>query len=431
MKLLFKHADLLTLEDGRWVTHRSAYLGIDGDTICAVSDHRPDMAFDLEKDMSGKLILPGLINCHCHSPMVFLRGIGSDLNLQDWLYHYIFPTEARWTDHGIRCASELAILEMLSSGITSFSDMYYRSPITIEALCRAGMKANICRSTQGRPDLPYRENQDCKEGIALFDAYQNYNNGKIKIDFCIHAEYTNTPETIEAYSAECFARGARMHLHLSETQKEHAECVAKYGLTPSALFEKLGTFRSPTTAAHCVWVTDDDIEILRRNGVSPVHCPTSNMKIGSGFAPIQKMLDRGLNVTLGTDGAASNNNLNMLEELHLAAVIHNGFTHDPTVLKPGDLLKMATINGAKLQGRPDTGELKVGKKADLAAIDFDKPHLIPAFDYPAMIAYSVQDSDVCMTMVDGRILYENGEYKTLDAERIQAESREALKELYA
>ncbi len=430
MRLLLKHADLLTLMDGEWITLRDGYLGIDGDTICYLSEAKPTEAFDAEKDLRGKLVMPGLINCHCHAPMVFLRGIGSDLNLQDWLYHYIFPTEARWTDKGVKAASYLSILEMLSSGITSFSDMYYHTEQMIEALTDAGMKANLCRSTQGRSDLPYAENSDCKEGLALFDRYHGCNNGKIRIDLCIHAEYTNTPETIRAYSEACFQRSARMHLHLSETKKEHEECIAKYGMTPAALFEHLGTFRSPTTAAHCVWVSDDDIEILRRNGVSPVHCPSSNMKIGSGFAPVQKMLDSGLNVTLGTDGAASNNNLKMFEEMHLAALIHNGHSHDPTVMKPGELLKMATVNGAKLQGRDDTGVLAVGKKADLIAVDFDRPHLIPAMDYPAMLTYAVQDSDVCMTMVDGRILYENGEFKTLDEEKIKAEARIALRELY-
>ena len=430
MKLLLSHADILTLRDGQWHTLRNAYLGIHNDTICYLSETAPAETYDRVKAMPGKLLIPGLINCHCHAPMVFLRGIGSDLKLQDWLYHYIFPTEAKWTDAGIRAASELAILELLASGVTSFSDMYYRNERTIEALCEAGMKANLCRSTQGRPDLPYENNTDCKEGLALFDRFHGYNGGKIRIDLCIHAEYTNTPETIEAYSAACFERGAGMHIHLSETRHEQLECIKKFGMTPAALFEKLGTFKNPTTAAHCVWVTQEDMDILKANGVSPVHCPSSNMKIGSGFAPIQQMLDGGINVTIGTDGAASNNNLNMIEEMHLASIIHNGYTGDPTVVKPGDVLKMATVNGAKLQGRPDTGNLELGKKADVVAIDFDKPHLIPALDYPAMLCYAVQGSDVCMTMVDGQILYENGEYRTVDAERIRAESHHALKELY-
>ena len=430
MKLLLSHADILTLRDGEWHTLRDAYLGINGDTICYLSELPPAEVYDRVKPMAGKLLIPGLINCHCHAPMVFLRGIGSDLSLQDWLYHYIFPTEAKWTDAGVRAASELSILELLASGVTSFSDMYYRNVQSIEALCEAGMKANLCRSTQGRPELPYEKNTDCKEGLALFDEFHGFNGGKIRIDLCIHAEYTNTPETIEAYSAACFERGAGMHIHLSETRREQLECIKKYGMTPSALFEKLGTFKNPTTAAHCVWVTQEDMDILKANGVSPVHCPSSNMKIGSGFAPVQQMLDRGINVTIGTDGAASNNNLDMLEEMHLASIIHNGYTGDPTIVKPADVLKMATINGAKLQGRPDTGSLEVGKKADVVAIDFDKPHLIPALDYPAMLCYSAQSSDVCMTMVDGRILYENGEYLTLDAERVRAVARTALKELY-
>lgn len=430
MKLLLSHADVLTLENNGWHTLRDAYLGIEDDTICYLSETPPIEVYDSVKDLHGKLLIPGLINCHCHAPMVFLRGLGSDLNLQDWLNHYIFPAEAKWSDRGIRAASDLAILELLASGVTSVSDMYYRNAMTIEAFCEAGMKANLSRATFGRPDLPFDRNADCKEGLALFDEFHNYNHGKIRIDLCIHAEYTNTPDTIEQYSAACLERGAGMHLHLSETRQEQEACIAKYGITPTALFEKLGTFKNPTTAAHCVWVTREDMEILLANGVSPVHCPTSNMKLGSGFAPIQEMLDLGINVTIGTDGAASNNNLNLIEEMHLASVIHKGYAKDPTVVKPADVLKMATVNAAGLQGRKDTGELRVGKKADIVALDFDRPHLIPAMDYPAMICYSAQSSDVCMTMVDGRILYENGSYLSLDAERIRSEARVALKELY-
>ena len=430
MKLLLKNCDILTYENGAWRTLRNAYLGVDGDKICWLSETRPLDNYDEEKSMSGKLLMPGLVNCHCHSPMVFLRGVGSDLNLQDWLYQHIFPAEAKWTDAGVKSASYLSILEMLACGVTSYSDMYYLNRNTIEAVTEAGIKANICRSTMGYPDVRYEDNVECAEGIALFDEFHNSADGRVRIELCIHAEYTNTPDNIRAFSAACKERGARMQLHLSETKREHEECIAKYGKTPAELFDSLGTFENPTTAAHCVWVSDSDIDLLLARGVSPVHCPSSNMKIGSGFAPIQTMLDRGLNVTLGTDGAASNNNLNMFEEMHLASIIHNGYHHDPVIVKPGDLLKMATLNGAALQGRPDTGNLCVGMKADIIAIDFDKPHLIPAFDYPAMLAYAAQDSDVCMTMVDGRILYENGEFKTLDAEKIKAEARIALKELY-
>lgn len=168
-----------------------------------------------------------------------------------------------------------------------------------------------------------------------------------------------------------------MHIHLSETKKEHEECIAKYGKTPAQWFNDLGTFDSPTFAAHCVWVTEEDMALMLEKGVSPVHNPTSNMKLGSGFAPIPRMLELGLNVALGTDGAASNNNLNMMEEMHLAAVLHNGFTHDPTLMKPAQVLNMATRNGARLQGRNDTGVLEVGKKADIIAIDLNRPPSLP------------------------------------------------------
>jgi 5-methylthioadenosine/S-adenosylhomocysteine deaminase len=207
--------------------------------------------------------------------------------------------------------------------------------------------------------------------------------------------------------------------------------VEKYGKTPARWFYDLGTFDSPTFAAHCVWVTEEDMALMLEKGVSPVHNPTSNMKLGSGFAPVQRMLDLGLNVALGTDGAASNNNLNMLEELHLAAVLHNGYHRDPTILKPAQLLAMATRNGARLQGREDTGELAVGKKADIIALDLTKPHLYPNLDPLALTVYSAQGGDVAMTMVDGKVLYENGEFLTLDRERILHDAKAAVKRLYA
>ena len=194
-----------------------------------------------------------------------------------------------------------------------------------------------------------------------------------------------------------------MHIHLSETKKEHQECIDKYGKTPARWFADLGVFDIRTMAAHCVWVTEDDMRLLLEKGVGVVHNPTSNMKLGSGFAPIQKMRNMGIKVAIGTDGAASNNNLNMFEEMHLASVIHNGYTGDPTIMKPEEVLKMATVNGARLQGREDTGELRPGMCADIVAIDLNRPHLFPVLDPLALLCYSVQGSDVYMTMVDGQI----------------------------
>lgn len=431
MKTLFTHCAILATENGALRCLQNACLGIDGDTIDYIGTERPAAPYDREKDMSHRLLAPGLINCHGHTAMTLLRGIGSDLPLQEWLFDKMMPIEDRLTAQDIKAGNALALLEMIATGTTSYSDMYFEPRTAAENAVEAGIKANICRPVQSfDKDEPYEKNARAKESIRLFKDCHNMAEGRVRIDFAIHAEYTCFPHIVEAYSADCKALGGRMHIHLSETAKEHGECIQRYGKTPARWFEDLGTFASPTAAAHCVAVSEEDMELMLARGVSVIHNPTSNMKLGSGYAPIPKMLDMGLNVALGTDGAASNNNLNMMEELHLAAVLHNGFHHDPTLMKPAQLLAMATINGARLQGRPDTGSLEVGKKADIIAFDLDRPHLYPNLDPMALLVYSAQGSDVVMTMVDGRVLYEDGEFLTLDAEKIMAEAKAAVSRLY-
>lgn len=431
MKTLLKNADVLLYDGKKYEVKEKFFIGIDGDKIDYIGGEKPTSEYDYTKDMQGKLLMPGLINCHSHSPMVLLRGIGSDLPLDKWLFDTVFPIEDRLTAEDIDAGSKLALLEMIAGGTVSFSDMYFEPQTTVKAVAESGMKANISRPVQSfdvneTPEQSYR----IKESLALFDEFNNAADGRILIDFCIHAEYTCTEAITAAYSALCNERGGLMHIHLSETDKEHRECIEKYGKTPTEWLNDLGVFDSRAFAAHCVAVTDNDIEILKSKNVSVVHNPTSNMKLGSGFAPITKMLSRGLNVALGTDGAASNNNLDMFEEMHLASVIHNGCLKDATVMSADEVIKMATLNGAKLQGRTDCGELAVGKKADIIAISLDKPHLFPALDKKALITYSAQSSDVYMTMVDGKIIYENGEYKTLDKEKIYFDVKKSVERLY-
>ena len=431
MKLLLKNCDILAADGGGYRWLKNAYLGIDGSVIDYIGESRPAAPYDREKDMSGRLLAPGLINCHGHTAMTLLRGVGSDLPLQEWLFEKMMPIEDKFTARDIQVGNALALLEMISTGTTSYSDMYFHADTAVENAVAAGIKANLCRPNQCfNPEETYAQNTRAQESIQLFKDCNGMADGRVLIDFSIHAEYTNFPHIVEAYSADCKALGGRMHIHLSETKKEHDECVAKYGKTPARWFNDLGTFDSPTFAAHCVWVTEEDMALMREKGVNPVHNPTSNMKLGSGFAPIPRMLELGLNVALGTDGAASNNNLNMMEEMHLAAVLHNGFTHDPTLMKPAQVLNMATRNGARLQGRGDTGSLEVGKKADIIAIDLTRPHLFPNVDPLALMTYSAQGSDVVMTMVDGRILYENGEFLTLDADRILHAAKTCVERLY-
>ena len=431
MKTLFTNADILLRKDGAYETLKGAFLGVDGDTICYIGSERPQEKYDAEKNMTDKLLMPGLINCHSHIPMTLMRGVGSGLPLHEWLFDSIFPIEDKLVAEDIAAASRYALLEMIAGGTTSFSDMYFFPAMTAEAVAEAGMKANLNRCVQCFVDgQTVEQTYQIPESLALFDKYHNTENGRIRIDFSVHAEYTCKPHIVEAYSRMCAERGGRMHIHLAETAREQQECIDRYGKTPTEWFESLGTFDAPTAAAHCVAVTESDMDILAKHGVSVVHNPTSNMKLGSGFAPIRRMIDKGINVTLGTDGVASNNNLNMFEEMHLADIIHDGYHNDPTHIDSAWVLDMATVNGAKLQGRDDTGVLDCGKKADIIALDLSKPHLYPNFDTVALITCSAQASDVCMTMVDGKILYENGVFLTLDADKVYADMKSAVARLY-
>mgnify|MGYP000442912537 CR=1 FL=1 len=432
MRTLLKGADILLRKENGYETLHGAYLGVDEAKIDYIGEERPEKTYDLEKDMSGRLLAPGLINCHSHIAMTLMRGIGSGLPLQDWLFKAIFPIEDKLVREDIAAASRFALIEMIAGGTTSFSDMYFFPAETVAAVAEAGMKANISRCVQCFDEnQTVEQNTQIPQSVELFEKYHNAENGRIRIDFSIHAEYTCKPHIVRAYSELCKAHGGRMHIHLSETQREVDECIARYGKSPVAWFEELGTLDSPTAAAHCVAVSDEDIAILKRHGVNVIHNPTSNLKLGSGFAPVRKLMDAGINLALGTDGAASNNNLDMFEEMHLADIMPCGYRHDPTEVSSAEVLDMATVNGARLQGRSDTGVLAVGKKADIIALDLDKPHLYPNFDTPALLTCAAHSSDVVLTMVDGKILYENGEYKTLDREKVFYEARAAVKRLYA
>lgn len=430
--ILFKNAGILATNNNKFEFIENGYLGVDGDKIDYIGKEEPKKKYKEEKDSSGLILTPGFVNCHGHSAMTLLRGVGSDLPLQDWL-HVMWPVEDRMNEDDLRCGMELAIMEMLSSGTTSFTDMYLMPWAVADTIGRSGIKANFSRVMQAfseMSDSDYDSYYRVKETEDLVSAFHNSYSERLKVDYAIHAEYTCKPLVVRRYSEDCLKKGLKMQIHLSETKKEHVECIEKYGKTPTEWFNDLGCFENPTLAAHCVWVEESDMDILKEKGVTVVHNPTSNLKLGSGFAPIPKMIEKGINVALGTDGAASNNNLNFMEEIHLASIIHNGRLGDPTVMDPETVLKMATINGAMAQGREDTGSLEVGKKADIVAFDVNKPHLTPNLNPEALLVYSAQGSDVCMTMVDGNILYENGEFKTIDKERVYSEVKKSIARLY-
>ena len=422
MKTLFKNCKILVRDNGVYRVLDNAFLSVDGALIDYIGTEMPKEAYDAVKDYAGKLLMPGLYNCHTHSPMVLLRGIGNDKPLHTWLNDYIFPREAKLTAAQIKTASELAIMEMLASGTVSFTDMYFFSEQTAEAVCESGIKANLTKQIQFSDQNPHI----VKDSLEFIQTYDGEADGRLLADFGVHSCYTCDFDTVAKFSTLCRENGGRMHLHLSETQKEFDDCLRQSGMTPTQWFLKAGALGAKTTAAHCVVLTEEDRTILAETGVNVAHCPTSNLKLGSGFAPIPELLEKGVNVTLGTDGAASNNNLNLFEEMHLAAIVHNGRLKDTTLMDTDTVIDMATVNGAKAQGRTDCGELKAGFKADLIALDLNKPHFWGNAADKSLITYSAQGSDVCMTMVDGKILYENGEYLTLDKGKILYETNELL-----
>ena len=416
MSILFKNAAVLATEDGKFKYLENAYLGTDGAFIDYIGLQKPAKAYDTETDMSGKMLIPGLVNSHTHTAMVLLRGVGSGLPLQQWL-ETIWPLEDKMTDYDLEVGTDHAILEMLACGTTSFTDMYTHPSHTQVCVARSGIKANMSSVFIFGFDEPsYEDFYRRKDALMFYRDYNNTADGRLKTDFGIHAEYTNRPDFVEKLVAEASVFDTRLHIHLSETKKEHDECVKKYGKTPAKWFDDLGAFDMKTIAAHCVWCTDDDLDLMAKKGVSPVMNPSSNLKLGSGIVPVAKMHKRNMNVCVGTDGAASNNNLNMFEELHIATILDSNN-------KPDEMLRAATVNGARAQGRFDTGELVVGKRADIVAVNMDAPHLVPNIDPVALVVYSAQASDVCMTMVDGKILYKDGEFLTMDRDRILAESK--------
>ena len=417
MKILF---------DGVWLAGASAderfYVTVDGEYITAIDTVRPQGAFDRVVDGKNRLLAPGLVNAHTHAAMTLFRGYGEDLPLDRWLNERIFPAEDRLTERSVELGTKLSIAEMLAAGITSFSDMYFFCDATARAVAESGIKANLSRSVVSFDDnADYAKDSRVLEGIALFDAWNGAENGRILVDLSLHAEYTNRGAAV-AYMAEAAARlGTRVHIHLSETAKEHAECIGRHGVTPTGFFQRYGLFEVPVVAAHCVYLTDEDRAILAAHGATAVHNPISNLKLGSGIMPLDATLAAGVNVALGTDGAASNNRLDLLREMQTALLLSKGTTGAPDRVRAEDAFLLATENGARAQGRADSGKLAVGYRADLALFDLNGVHNLPVVTPMGALAYSAAASDVCLTMVDGRILYENGEFKTLDVEKLKRE----------
>ena len=396
---------------------------VENGAIAAVGEVPEGVRASETKNLRGALVMPGLVNAHGHTAMTLVRGLGGGLPLKRWLEEAIFPVEAKMTPADIEAGVTWGVMEMLAGGTTCVADMYDFPEAGGRAFENAGFKANVCRV-----GLNFVEGR-LAECVDFTRAWNAFGHAGVVADACIHSEYLTDAGFCRELAAANRELKRPLHVHVSETRREHEECMARHGKTPVAYLADTGLLDHGAYAAHCVWASDDDFRIMREYGVTLVHNPSSNMKLGSGFARIAAAMAAGVKIALGTDGCASNDNLNMFEEMHLAALVHKGIAQDPTVLKAGDVLDMATVNAARALGRTDTGLIEVGWRADLCVVDLDRPHLAPALDIPNLLVYSAQASDVVMTIVDGVILYDGGEFSSIYAEKAKYEFLSAVRRI--
>ena len=407
---------------------QNAQVQVDGRLIAYAGESEKAPAFkaDQEIDASGCLCMPGLINLHTHTPMTFLRSAGADLTLDDWLNQVIFKLEAQWDHALIRTATDLGCMEMLRFGTTSFCDMYMFTDSIVQSVRDNGMRALI---GHGVVDMD-GSCEDLKEGVELARHWNRACDDRIRVSIAPHAEYTSTPKLIEAAARAALDFGIPFHIHVSETKAEHEGCIHRRGMTPLQYLHSLGALDCRVIAAHCVWLSDRDIDLAAEKNVTVVHNPVSNLKLASGIAPVAKMLARGCNVALGTDSVASNDNLNLWEEIKLMPLLQKGVTLDPTVITPAQTLAAATSVGAKALGYENLGILKPGYIADLILVNLRTPHMTPNIHPESNLIYAMQGSDVRLTMVDGKVLYRDGEYLTIDAEAVLRAANEGAEGMY-
>ena len=393
---------------------------IDGTKVARIGEVPDGISPERVIDCVGGILSPGFVNAHTHVPMTLLRGIGSDVKLQSWLEDFIYPAEDKLDSAAAYIGSLAAIAEMLRGGVTSFSDMYFFCDAIAESVISTGIRARLSRSIVSFDDTadPAKDER-AAEGEALVRDYDGAADGRLRADFSLHAEYTNT-ERMSRYVAELAKKyGTGIQLHLSETEREHNEGIARRGMTPTAFFEKCGVFDVPVTAAHAVRITDGDIEILKRHGAAVAHNPRSNLKLGSGIMPYRRLCDAGVTVALGSDGSASNNKLDVMAEMQLMALLHKGYERDAALAPAAEALSAATAGGMAAQGRASVSEVREGMTADLVLVSTDRAGMWGARDPISEMVYSASRDDVAMTMVDGCILYERDEYTTIDIERLR------------
>lgn len=415
MSILIKNSTILTQNDSRQRIHGDIY--IEDHLIVECSKKPLSVEAEFKIDGTKTLVLPGLINTHTHIPMTLFRGYGDDMILSDWLAQRIWPVEAKLDKKSIKSGTELGLLEMISTGTTSYLDMYFFEETIAQATEKAGMRGFLGFAIIDF-DTPEYESAEliphCEQFINRWKT-----NPLISPLIAPHSTYSCKPETLQKSLEIATKHQVPLHLHCSETRDEVYDVERKYGVRPVEHLKRLGLLRKSTSLAHCGWITKNEISDLKNAETAVSHCPVSNMKIATGgFAPIPELLDAGIAVGLGTDGAASNNTLDMFETMKFCALVHKNHRWDPTVLPAQTVFDLATLGGARLLGIEQmVGSIEEGKTADIIMIDLQKPHLTPLHDPVSQLVYAVRGTDVCTTIVNGTPLMLEGEYLTIDREK--------------
>lgn len=419
MNILVKGASVLQPD----YTTKVADIAITDDKIVAVGEVPAGFVADNTINGKDKFAVPGFVNTHTHASMTLLRSYADDLALMDWLNNHIWPVEAKMVEKDIRVGGELAVLEMIKSGTTAFLDMY--GPY-LESVIDVTAKAGI-RGVFSRGPIGFIPGQDkvLDENAVMYKNYNGTADGRITVAMGVHAPYTCPPEFCEKAAGLAKDNGMHMHIHMSETQDEINQMQEKYGKRPFKYIEETGLFDVPAIAAHCVWLDDEDFSIMKKQNIAVAHNPASNMKLASGIAPVPRMLKEGITVGLGTDGTSSNNNLDMLEEIRLAAILHKVNELDPLSVPAAEALKMGTETGAKAIWLDDTGVIAPGKKADIVLYDLNRPEWCPRHNLVSLLVYSASSASADTMICNGKVIMEKGKVLTMDEERILHEAQEA------
>jgi len=399
---------------------------IEGDKISKITAEEIDAKNFEVIDGKNKFAVPGFVNAHTHASMTLLRSYSDDKALMDWLQKDIWPVEAKMKKSDIKIGAELAAVEMIKSGTTSFADMYGPNMEAVaEVVEVSGLRGILCRGIIGLFD----GDEKLATNVELYKNWHGKADGRVTVMFGPHAIYTCPPDFLKKIYNEASKLGAEIHIHMNETQTEINDCMKNYGKRPFEVVAETGLFELGTLAAHCVWLSDEEIEIMKSKKIRVAHNPGSNMKLASGIAPVPKLLQENICVGLGTDGTSSNNNLDMLEEIRLAALLHKVNDLNPLTIPATEALKMGTEYGAKAVGLNNVGKLEAGYKADIVLWNMNGVDWQPTYNPVSLLVYSANSSAVDTVIVDGKILMQNRELKTLDEEKIIAEFKKSADRL--